>query len=167
MRQFQSRDRGTVTGKWTQEEMDLADRVFQDFCKDSRISEPELKLKTTNWATVGPLKVKLYEAFPRRTITNIRRHCQRRFSPYEKGPWSEEETQRLKDAYAKHPEEWPQIAKEVERDVQACRDHWKNQVKYEETMDRGAWSISEEAKLKEIVEEAVALIVETTEDPEV
>jgi hypothetical protein len=167
MRQFQSRDRGTVTGKWTQEETDLADRVFQDFCTDNGISEPELKLKTTDWATVGPLKVKLYEAFPRRTITNIRRHCQRRFSPYEKGVWGEEETQRLKEAYAKHPEEWPQIAKEVERDVQACRDHWKNQVKYEETMDRGAWSISEEAKLVKIVEEAVALIVETTEDPEV
>ena len=167
MRQFQSQDRGTVTGKWSQEEMDLADKVFQDFCKDNAISAPELKLKTTNWATVGPLKVKLYEAFPRRTITNIRRHCQRRFSPYEKGPWSEEETQRLKDAYAKYPDDWPQIAKEVERGVQACRDHWTNQVKYEETMDRGAWSIAEEAKLKQIVEEAVALIVETTEDREV
>ena len=167
MRQFQSRDRGTVTGKWSQEEMDLADKVFHDFCKDNGISAPELKLKTTNWATVGPLKVKLYEAFPRRTITNIRRHCQRRFSPYEKGVWSEEETQRLKDAYAKYPDDWPQIAKEAERGVQACRDHWTNQVKYEETMDRGAWSIAEEAKLKQIVEEAVALIVETTEDPDV
>ena len=167
MRQFQSRDRGTVTGKWTHEEMGLADKVFQDFCKDNGVSAPELKLKTTNWATVGPLKVKLYEAFPRRTITNIRRHCQRRFSPYEKGVWSVEETQRLKDAYAKYPDDWPQIAKEVERGVQACRDHWTNQVKYEETMDRGAWSIAEEAKLKQIVEEAVALIVETTEDPDV
>ena len=167
MRQFQSRDRGTVTGKWNRDETELSDQVFQDFCRDNGISEPEMKLKTTDWANIGPLKVKLYEAFPRRTISNIRKHCQRRFSPYEKGRWSEEETQRLKDVFAKYPEDWPQIAKEVERDVQACRDHWRYQVKYEETMDRGAWSISEEARLVKIVEEAVALIVETTEDAEV
>ena len=167
MRQFSTAERGTVTGKWTQEELDLADKEFHDFCKYNRVSEADLRLKTTDWANLGPFKTKLYEAFPDRKIEVIRKHMQRRFSPYEKGAWDEEATQRLKDAYAKYPEQWPQISKEVERDVQACRDHWKNQVMYEYSMDRGAWSIAEETKLVNIVEEAVAGIIKGTTDSEI
>lgn len=167
MKQFQTAERGTVLGKWSQEELDLADETFHDFCKHNNISEPELRLKTTEWATLGPFKVELYNAFPGRRLDVIRKHMQRRFSPYEKGAWSEEETQRLKDAYAKQPDQWAQIAKEVERDMQSCRDHWRHQVMYADSMDRGAWSIAEEVKLIEVVDEAVALIMKTTDDPKI
>ena len=161
MRQYHNALRGTVTGAWSQAEKELADEVFWNSCQVHEMEPLEVRAATLDWTNMGPFKMEIYEAFPKRTMAAIRKFCQRRFSPYESGKWTEELDYVLRKWHAKMPGEWTHISDTVMRAPSACRDRWNHVLKYESTMERGAWSTDEEAKLMSVVSYCMDLIPKT------
>ena len=151
MRRYATLERGTVKGPWSAEEKKLADKVFNAYCQKRNISAEDLRAKTVDWTNTGAFKTDMYEAFPTRNINAIRKFCQRRYTPHSQGEWTEEQLKALKEAYAVHPDQWTEISAIVGRTSASCRDRWRHIVQYEDTMERGAWSTEEEAKLVDVM----------------
>lgn len=153
-----SSQRGQDNGAFTKEEKDLASTVFHDYCLQHNVLEEDLRRAIMQWGTVGEFKTSMYEAFPRRTLTAIRKLCQRRFSPFVRGSWTAAQDDALRSAYAAHPDNWRAIGDVVERLPGDCRDRYQNTIRYGGSMERGPWSQAEEEKLRQAVEEAMLVV---------
>lgn len=149
---FNNAERGTLKGMFSDTEKQLADQIFNDACQYYNIRPYELKCNIIDWTNVGPFKVAMYDAFPQRTLKAITKFCKRRYTTWDSGPWTPEEDEELRKAFAKTPNEWANISDLVDtRSAAQCRDRWKSQIEFGETMEKGPWSQEDEAKLLEIV----------------
>ncbi|KAK3684601.1 hypothetical protein LTR37_020101 [Vermiconidia calcicola] len=164
MKKYQTADRGTKTGQWSSAEKELADEIFWNVCQVHEISGDILKMGMVDWANIGTFKIEVYEAFPQRSLAAIRKFCQRRFTPHQKGAWTEEEDQALRDMYARFPGNWISISDMTGRPAGACRDRWLNHLKDSEARETGPWSTEEEAKLMGVVDECFEVIKANCEE---
>ncbi|KAK3707023.1 hypothetical protein LTR37_012355 [Vermiconidia calcicola] len=167
MKKYQTAERGTKTGQWSSAEKELADEIFWNVCQVHEISGDVLKANTVDWANIGTFKTEVYEAFPQRSLAAIRKFCQRRFTPHQKGAWTEEEDQALRETYARFPGNWISISDMTGRPAGACRDRWLKYLKDSEARETGPWSTDEEAKLMGVVDECFEVIKANCEEEDV
>lgn len=162
MRHLQHVGRGARGGTWSEEEITLAEDIWNDYMKSNSLRDSDLRLKTINWANIGAIKLQMYEAFPDRTLETIRKFCQRHFTPYKSGPWTEEEDELLRHEYALHPAQWTLISSALMRSPQCVRDRWRNYTQDHATRVTGAWTEEEEHMMGGILKR---LWQSMTEDP--
>lgn len=162
-----AKQRGTVKGAWSNEEKVLADTIYRSCLSRFSLCEAEFRYTIMEWAAGGDFKVEINEAFPLRTISSIRKFCQRRYSHWDKGPWTAEQDTSLKEWHAKLPGQWAEIGGFVERSAQDCRDRWTNVLQYGDAMVKGPWSQGEEEDLELAVEQCMDLIKESGTDPSI
>ncbi|KAK7208291.1 hypothetical protein BZA70DRAFT_43902 [Myxozyma melibiosi] len=93
-------------------------------------------------------------ALPHRTRASVYKHVRRKYHPYEqRGKWTpaeEEQLRQLKDEYGA---QWKIIGKHIGRMPEDCRDRWRNYVKCGTSRGQNKWSVEEEVKLIQIVNE--------------
>ena len=159
-------ERGSVNGLWTTAEKKIADDVFNRVCLQDSVEPWELHASIKDWANADSFKNEINEAFPRRTTTAIRKFAQRRFTSFERGPWTEEQDEALRRAYAAEPDRWTTISDYTGRAPEACRDRWRNVLKYGGTMETGPWSREEEEKLIRAVGDCMDVVQENCKDEE-
>lgn len=147
MRNLQHVGRGAKKGPWSVEEIQLADDLWNDHVRCNNLRDADLRLKTIQWSKIGAIKQEMYEAFPDRTLETIRKFCQRHFTPYKSGPWTEEEDELLRHEYALHPAQWTLISGALMRSPQCVRDRWRNNTQDHATRLTGAWTEEEEQML--------------------
>lgn len=150
----QNKQRGQVKGAWSDEEKALADSIFNKCCKEYDLTPFDLNAQMGDWPGVEQgFRDDIYAAFPLREIKAIRNFCQRRYHIRNTGPWTEEGDQQLRKFYARCRDEhgkegwWVEIASDMGRSAQACRDRWKNIVGIEDTANLGPWTREEEDDL--------------------
>ena len=163
--------RGEVSGTWSKEEKALADEIFDGVCRVTAVPPEELKVNTIDWRNPTPhlqqLKDELYEAFPKRDFKSIARFCQRRYNSYDRGKWTEDDDQRLREAYALNPDQWTAISDDVGRFWEDCRVRWRDVLSRTTKAETGPWSREEEKKLAEAVRECREIVVRETTDEEI
>ena len=149
---------GPESGSFTDAEKATADAVFDYICQNNGLSAAQLKRQIADWKTAVDFKDEILTALPRRDKTAVRKFCQRRYTQDEKGPWTAEQDEALSQSYTKHPNEWAEIAKNVGRSGQDCRDRWRNHLRYGGQKETGPWSHEEEQKLVAAVKECVEMV---------
>lgn len=76
--------------------------------------------------TKHPVWKELAEQFPQRTALSLYSHVKRQCHPgAHKGKWSDDETAQLKALYALHGPNWGDVAAEIGRTPEACRDRFR------------------------------------------
>lgn len=140
-----------VTGRFTDEEKETADEVFNDMMAQSGLSLAEYRARVQRWKEAGDLKKAMEEALPNRLPSAIRKFCLRRYHNLERGPWTPEQDEGLKLAYAAHPDRWVTISGLIERTPDDCKDRWRNVVYLMDTSQTGPWSLEDEAELVKAV----------------
>lgn len=151
----QPSNRPTAKGLFTTEEKEKVDSIFQQSLAESGMSDPEFRTVLQNWRGAGDFKRAVEEALPDRSVAAIRKFCQRRYHNLERGPWTQEQDESLKNAYTANPDKWTEISALVGRTAADCKDRWKNSVSIEETIQLGPWSRDDEAKLVKAVGDCV------------
>jgi transposase-like protein len=93
------------------------------------------------------------KALPNRTIKAVAAAGLRLFHPdAHRGRWTPEEDDRLLDMVQERGNKWSEIAPVLGRTPDACRDRWK-EVKLGAEKAKGPWTVEEEQRLKEAVED--------------
>ncbi|KAK4545142.1 hypothetical protein LTR36_003693 [Oleoguttula mirabilis] len=151
-------DDGPAAGPFTDAEKEAADAVFDYACQEEGIPALHMKAAICDWATVGMFKIEVQDVLPNRTKEAIRKFCRRRYSANTTGPWTAEEDERLRRAYAQMPNKWMEIGDLVDRSGEACRDRWRDHVQYGDGKLTGPWSKEEESRLVGAVQECMELV---------
>ncbi|KAF2650973.1 hypothetical protein K491DRAFT_720242 [Lophiostoma macrostomum CBS 122681] len=110
----------------------------------------------------------IYDVLPKRKgakakggTTAIQRFVRRKYHNWTKGhgKWDEEEDELLRQLYAAHPGSWKRISQELgDRAEDACRDRWRDYVQYGQKRKTSRWSVEEEERLVQVVNQALAKI---------
>lgn len=96
-------------------------------------------------------------AVPDRALMSVYHHVKRLLQPgARKGPWTEDEDQKLKAAYRQYGPKWGLVAELVGRWENDCRDRWRAYVGPSENILKGKWSKEEEDKLRDVVRQVKA-----------
>lgn len=146
-----------ISGPFDNEEKATADRVFGETMRREGMTKGELIAAIQNWRNLTVFKADILEAFPERTTDAVRKFCLRRYHDQERGPWTEEQDQALRDAYARNPGKWSRISDSVGRTGSDCKDRWTKHLQYRERAT-GPWSVGEEANLLAAVEDCLKSI---------
>ncbi|KAM3414012.1 hypothetical protein BST61_g10674 [Cercospora zeina] len=149
--------RVTMSGPFTQEEKELADKIFDSAMQKEGLSEPQLIAQVQNWKTCGCFKTDMFAAFSDRTVESVRKFCQRRYHGQQRGPWTSEDDEALRSANARHPGQWTAISDLVGRTAQDCKDRWRNHLESGHLV-LGPWTVEEEEQLLAAVEECIDVI---------
>ncbi|SMQ51883.1 unnamed protein product [Zymoseptoria tritici ST99CH_3D7] len=154
----------TSAGPFTAAEKAIADRVFNEVLRREHLSDAELRLKVKDWRNVGAFRVELEAALPSRPKASIRKFCQRKYHMNERGPWTAEQDEALRNAYANYPGEWTKLSDLVDRHPGDCKDRWTLHLQYGDKRETGPWSKDEEQKLMLAVKECISTIKKTSPD---
>lgn len=85
---------------------------------------------------------------PNRSVQSVYRHGLRILHPFKRGPWTEDECQKLVDLVAVVGKKWSTIQKRLDRSADSCRD------KFREMSDeyvKGRWNDEETDELKRLI----------------
>jgi hypothetical protein len=102
---------------------------------------------------------------PRHKILNF---CRRTFHNFERGGWTEEQDQELREVYERYPGKWKQIGETINRFGEDCRDRWRNYLVNGDNLKKSYWEKDEEKKLRAAVRECIKKVREDrrkNEDP--
>jgi hypothetical protein len=102
---------------------------------------------------------------PRHKILNF---CRRTFHNFERGGWTEEQDQELREVYERYPGKWKQIGETINRFGEDCRDRWRNYLVNGDNLKKSYWEKDEEKKLSAAVRECIKKVREgrrKNEDP--
>lgn len=151
-------------GQFTKEEKSLADSIFSQVLQTEGIDEAALKHLICTWRSAGLFKEQIEAAFPERSKASTRRFCKRRYHMHERGAWTAEQDEDLRNAQANYPDMWTKHQDLVGRTAADCKDRWTMHLQYSKRT--GAWSQEEEAQLMTAVEHAITTIKNDSEtDP--
>ncbi|KAL7420724.1 RNA polymerase I enhancer binding protein [Cryptotrichosporon argae] len=153
------RDAGIIQykmGKFSLAEKTAIRNHLDDFAKMNRLTDDELVSVVMHadarsayprfWQDIGLV-------VPGRPLKYVKQSVERMYDPLaRKGPWTKEEDERLISLYNQYPGEWTKIAGFLERQMQDCRDRWRNELRESERMS-GAWSKADTDKLVAAVEQ--------------
>ncbi|KAI5363600.1 putative SANT/Myb domain, Homeobox-like domain superfamily protein [Septoria linicola] len=155
----------TMSGPFTQEEKELADKIFDNVLQKEGLRESDLMAQVQNWKMCGTLKTDMFAAFSDRSVESVRKFCQRRWHGQERGPWTPEQDEALRTAYASHPGKWTVISDSVGRTAADCKDRWRSHFESDH-INLGPWTVEEEEQLMAAVEECIKVIKkEKCDDP--
>lgn len=149
---------GPSKGRFNDEEIQLADAIFESRRKEERKTDVEMRASIEDWTSVVDFKVELEAALPNRTKTAIRRFCKRHFSTRHSGEWSKEEDRDLLEAYKRYPDAWHEIGDVVNRGADNCRSRYKNHLQMGDKKQTGPWSHDEETRFVASVDECLEAI---------
>ncbi|KAG9243638.1 hypothetical protein BJ878DRAFT_510005 [Calycina marina] len=90
---------------------------------------------------------------PRRKVIDSTR---RLFHNFERGGWTPEADEALRDAYEKFPKQWAEIARSLNRFSEDVRDRWRNYLICGDNKRTDVWDQHEELLLTKAVEECRA-----------
>jgi len=94
----------------------------------------------------------LYASLPNRQHVAIQRTTRRRYHNYtERGVWNKDADERLKQAYATHPQKWVAIGEKLNRMPEDCRDRWRNYLACGDAKRTEDWTQKEEMALQFVV----------------
>ncbi|KAM0714327.1 hypothetical protein Q7P37_010114 [Cladosporium fusiforme] len=147
----ESGSKAVAKGPFTAEEKDKVDKIFKDVMEKSGMSDAEFRTSLQNWKDAVDFKKAVEDALPARPLAAVRKFCQRRYHNLERGPWTQEQDESLKNAYVANPDKWTEISALVGRTAADCKDRWRNYVSIEKTAQLGPWSREDEAALAEAV----------------
>ncbi|KAI7541234.1 hypothetical protein KC331_g8700 [Hortaea werneckii] len=150
---------GPAAGAFDSSEKAAADAVFAYMCRQEGLTPTQMRVKVSDWRTVGDFKMEMQAALPNRNQRAIRKFCLRRFTADDTGPWTEEQDELLRMAYTEHPNQWAEIGRTVGRTAESCRDRWRHHLTYSNA-DTGPWSREEEEKLVKAVNECLEIVRE-------
>ncbi|KAI7624502.1 hypothetical protein KC343_g6950 [Hortaea werneckii] len=150
---------GPAAGAFNSSEKAAADAVFTYMCRQEGLTPTQMRVKVSNWKSVGDFKTEMQAALPNRNQRAIRKFCLRRFTAEDTGPWTEEQDEMLRMAYTEHPNQWAEIGRTVGRTGDSCRDRWRHHLTYDNA-DTGPWSQEEEEKLVKAVSECLEVVRE-------
>ena len=150
---------GPAAGAFDSSEKAAADAVFTYMCRQEGLTPTQMRVKVSNWKSVGDFKTEMQAALPNRNQRAIRKFCLRRFTAEDTGPWTEEQDEMLRMAYTEHPNQWAEIGRTVGRTGDSCRDRWRHHLTYDNA-DTGPWSQEEEEKLVKAVSECLEVVRE-------
>jgi hypothetical protein len=142
-------------GPLTMREKTMVDNLFRETAEDTGMSEADLRSLIKNWKQATVFKEAVEIALPDVPVAAIRKFCQRRYHNMERGAWSPEDDESLRNAYAAHPDKWTEISALVGRTGSDCKDRWKNTVSIQDTMQLGPWSQEETVALIKAVDQSI------------
>lgn len=142
-------------GAFTEAERQKVDKIFADMLQDSDMTESEFRKSLQSWRDATDFKEAVHNALPDRPAAAVRKFCQRRYHNFDRGVWSPDDDEKLKNAHAVNPGKWTEISALVGRSAADCKDRWRNAVSIEGTMQLGPWSQEEEAALVKAVNEGL------------
>jgi hypothetical protein len=100
---------------------------------------------------------------PRQKVLNF---CRRSFHNFERGGWTEEQDQELREVYERHPGKWKQIGETINRFGEDCRDRWRNYLVNGDNLKKSYWEKDEEKKLRAAVRACIKKVREDREKDE-
>lgn len=93
-------------------------------------------------------------ALPHRTRASVYKHVRRVYHTYEqRGKWTAEEDNELRHFVEEFGMSWKTIGVHIGRMPEDCRDRWRNYVKCGQNRGQNKWSLEEENKLLQVVNE--------------
>lgn len=155
---------GAATGPWTAEELKLIKNLYEEFRDVNGMTGQELN----DMIHERPDKVnELQQEFwnradviiPQRTRKQIVERTRRLYNNFTaRGTWTDKQKDEVHELYEKYGKKFSVIAGLINRDQKDVRDYWRNHYLVHETQIKRRWAKEEEARLIEVVEEALAKI---------
>lgn len=155
---------GAATGPWTPEEIQSIEKVYAEFREANDMTEEELNAMIHERPDkANDLHQEFWNradvAVPQRTRKQIVERARRLHNNFTaRGTWTEEQKEELHELFAKHGNKFSHIAGLINRDQKDVRDYWRNHYLVHETQVKRRWTKEEEARLKQVVEEALGKI---------
>jgi hypothetical protein len=147
------------TGKFSKAEDAALKLCIQNYREQQGLTQEQIdgiifaKGRNTR-ADYGDFWTILTRSVPDRALMSVYHHTKRIMqSGARKGPWTEEEDEKLKAAYKQYGPSWIKISTIVGRWENDCRDRWRAYVGPNEKITKGKWSKEEEDKLRYTIQQ--------------
>jgi hypothetical protein len=105
----------------------------------------------------------IYEQVPGIPRQKVLNFCRRTFHNFERGGWTEEQDQELREVYERLPGKWKQIGETINRFGEDCRDRWRNYLINGDNLKKSYWEKDEEKKLRAAVRACIKKVREGRE----
>lgn len=145
-------------GSFTKEENDKLQQFMDSYMKMHNLNKRQLcervwaseRKKDNFWDSVS-------QVLNNRTRASVYKHVRRAYHVFRvRGKWAPEEDEELRRLVETKGAQWKQIGQELGRMPEDCRDRWRNYVKCGTKRAQNKWTLQEEEKLREVVNELVA-----------
>ncbi|CCG24417.1 hypothetical protein CORT_0F01900 [Candida orthopsilosis Co 90-125] len=140
---------------FTDEEDAIVDYYLAGFCHFKKWDRNDLCNRIwTNDRTKDKFWKKVCKAIPYRTQSSIYKHIRRRYHVFDvRAKWNLEDDEKLKNLAVTHEGQWKTIGEILGRMPEDCRDRWRNYIKCGPGRTLQKWTLEEEAKLINVVNE--------------
>lgn len=145
-------------GSFTKEENDKLQQFMESYMKMHNLNKRQLcervwaseRKKDNFWDSVSKV---LHD----RSRASVYKHVRRAYHVFHvRGKWAPEEDEELRRLVETKGAQWKQIGQELGRMPEDCRDRWRNYVKCGNKRAQNKWTLQEEEKLREVVNELMA-----------
>lgn len=157
----------TVSGPFTQEEMNIIKLQMQKFREAHDMSEYDQNQLIADGpsALSKELFNQICAELPFRDRISILKHCRRRYHNFGvRGAWTDDDDERLLQAYEQHPQQWRLIGKLIGRHQEDVRDRYRNYLVCGDQQKKSYWSPEEVIQLGAVVKEALEMIAEMKQE---
>ena len=89
----------------------------------------------------------IHDILPYRPRMSVQKFCRRRFHNFQRGTWSSDEDEMLKQAVAEKGKAWKDVGDMLGRMPEDCRDRWRNYLVNSEHRNREQWTDAEVVNL--------------------
>jgi len=154
------------SGPFVKPEIDFISSTIDDLRDVHSIDETTfndwVQEGSRRYPAIKGLYADLLEGLPHRDRKSIVRFCQRKYHNFQRGAWTAEADQELRDAHQETPNVWSKIAVHLGRTAEDCRDRWRNHVQYQPNQrNTEAWKPAEEDELLEAIDTCVMRMKES------
>lgn len=159
-RQYHRADYPT-SGPFTPAEIAVVESTLEDKRKEWDISQAEMNERIYNsskCADIGLVLTEIGEHLRNRNRKAIQRFCRRHYNNYERGKWTNDQDDLLRDAYTENPNKWTYISRRVGRMPEDCRDRWRNHLVHGDARHTDVWTEPEEFSLVKAIKECLDAI---------
>ena len=144
--------------RWTAAETALLQKTVQEFCASHQMNNPadifdKEKRQQHMGSAAGGVWYTIAQKFPQRQVMSVYKKAQRlQFQQGTvRGPWSDDETQRLLQLVQTHGTKWSKVGPLLNRTPDSCHDRYRE--KHNHNYQHGAWTEQELQKYHALVQE--------------
>ena len=144
--------------RWTAAETELLKKTVQEFCASHQMHNPadifdKEKRQQHMGSAAGGVWYTIAQKFPQRQVMSVYKKAQRlQFQQGTvRGPWSDDETQRLLQLVQTHGTKWSKVGPLLNRTPDSCHDRYRE--KHNHNYQHGAWTEQELQKYHALIEE--------------
>ncbi|GAB7341031.1 hypothetical protein MBLNU457_7360t1 [Dothideomycetes sp. NU457] len=169
-----SQDEGSSSlpksGAFTPIEIELIATTIDGFREVNSLSEHDfnalVQIGVKKSTELKDLLGDILQTLPNRNSQAIRRFLERKYHNCHRGPWTADEDEELRLAFADHPNEWKKIAGRLNRMAEDCRDRWRNHTQYsKDQRNKDIWTPEEEQQLLDAIETCISRMQEAGQLP--